>query len=99
MRVLRILGIFVTCGLVGTVGGVFVGAFLLAPNPGGRAPGDGLLILFCMGLGFVLALPVSTLLAVWDWYRSGRRPESLLENGHYKFIRSMSNNACFQQPS
>jgi hypothetical protein len=79
MRVLRVLGIFVTCGLVGTVGGVFVGAFLLAPNPGGRAPGDGLLILFCMGLGFVLALPVSTLLAVWDWYRSGRRPKAFLK--------------------
>lgn len=75
MAVLRILGIFAIGALVGTFGGAVVGASLLRPNSGGRAPGDGLLILFCMGLGFVLALPVSTLLAVWNWYRSSGQPD------------------------
>jgi hypothetical protein len=68
-RVLQTLGIFAIGAMVGTFAGALVGAFLLSSNLDGRAPGDGFIILFCLSLGFVLALPVSTLLAVWNWYR------------------------------
>lgn len=71
MRLLKVIGILVIGPVLGMVSGCIVGGLLLPPDPTGRgAPGDGFLIMLCIGISFAVSIPASVLLAVWSWRRS-----------------------------
>jgi hypothetical protein len=74
MRLLKVVGMLLIGPVLGVMSGLIVGAILLPPDPTGqgRAPGDGILIMLCIGIGLVVSIPTSVLLAVWSWRRSGR---------------------------
>ena len=73
MRVLKVVVVMVIGPLMGLLAGFIVAGFLLPPDPSGRgAPGDGFLILLCMGISFAFSIPLSALFAHWSWRRSAR---------------------------
>ena len=74
MRLFKVIGILVVGPMLGAVSGFIVGGLLLPPDPTGRgAPGDGFLIMYCVGIGLVVSILTSVLLAVWSWRRSTRQ--------------------------
>lgn len=74
MRLLKVIGILVIGPVLGAVSGFVVGGLLLPPDPTGRgAPGDGILIIYCVGIGLVVSILASIMLAVWSWRHSTRR--------------------------
>ena len=71
MRLLKVIGTLLGGPLLGVVSGFVVGSLLLTPDPTGRgAPGDGFLIMLCIGVGLAVSIPTSVRLAVWSWRRS-----------------------------
>jgi len=71
MRLPKVIGILLGGPVLGVVSGFVVGGLLLPPDPTGRgAPGDGFLIMLCIGIGLAVSIPASVLLAVWSWRRS-----------------------------
>jgi hypothetical protein len=73
VRVLKVIGVLIVGPFLGLLVGSVVAAFFLPPDPTGRgAPGDGILILFWLGIGLVVSLPSSVLFARWIWHRSAR---------------------------
>ena len=57
--------------VVGAVLGSLVGALLLPPvaDPRMRAPGDGIVILMCAGIGVTLGIVLAVVLAIQVWER------------------------------
>jgi len=74
MRLLKVVGLLLTGPVLGCMSGLIVAAILLPPDPTGQggAPGDGILIMFCIGIGLVVSIPATVLLAIWSWRRSAR---------------------------
>lgn len=58
----------------GILAGFLVGMLAMPAqtSAGGRAPGDGFLIMGCVALGFFVSIPVSAVLAGKLWSRSGK---------------------------
>lgn len=71
MKILKVICIMLF-GPVLAMGVAFLAAvLLLPPDPSGRgAPGDGFLIIGFVGVGLVVGLLISLLLAVRTWRRS-----------------------------
>ena len=73
MRLLKVIGILLVASLLGLVSGFIVGILLLPRDPTGRgAPGDGILVMFCLGIGLFVSIAASVPLAIRSWRRPYR---------------------------
>jgi hypothetical protein len=63
-RIAKALAIFVVGSVVGVIAGFIVAGVLLPSDPTGRgAPGDGFLIILCVGTALAISFPLSLLAA------------------------------------
>ena len=70
MRIFKVICIMVLGPLLGIGVASLTAALLLPSDPSGRgAPGDGFMIFYCLGVGLVISVVVSLLLAVKIWRR------------------------------
>lgn len=74
MRIAKVIAVMVFGPVLGIVTGFLVGILAMPAqtSAGGRAPGDGFLIMGCVALGFFISIPVSAILAGKLWSRSGK---------------------------
>ena len=74
MRIAKVIAVMVFGPLLGILAGFLVGVLAMPAqtSSGGRAPGDGFLIMGCVALGFFISIPVSAILAGKLWSRSGK---------------------------
>jgi hypothetical protein len=82
MKFLKVLAVLISGPIVGILLGSVVAILLLPPDPSGmgRAPGDGILIIMCMGAGLILFTVASVLAAIWTWRREGRKQSARAES-------------------
>jgi hypothetical protein len=82
MRFLKVLAVLISGPIAGILFG-FIIALLLLPHPSGMgvAPGDGILIILCVGGGLILFTAASVLAAIWTWRREGRKLSAPAESG------------------
>ena len=65
MKVVKVLGVLLGCPIVGAVVGGVIGALLLPPDASGRGtPGDGILLLWCVGIGLLVSALVALVLII-----------------------------------
>jgi hypothetical protein len=65
MRIIKALVVLVGLPVVGGAAGFMIGGLLLPPTSTGEGtPGDGIQILFCMGIGLVISTFIAVVLAV-----------------------------------
>ena len=65
MRIVKVVCVLVGCPIIGAVAGFVIAGFLLPPDPTGRgAPGDGFLIIWCVGAGLVISAVAAIFVAV-----------------------------------
>ncbi len=65
MKILKVVCVAVGCFLMGALLGGLVASWLLPPDSTGRgAPGDGILIIWCIGAGVLVSLLVAAFLSV-----------------------------------
>ena len=71
MKIFKVLCILLFGPVLGMGIGFLAAVLLLSPDPSGRgAPGDGFLIIGFVGVGLVVSIVISLLLAVRTWRRS-----------------------------
>ncbi len=73
MRILKVIVVMTVGPVLGLLSGFIIGGLLVPPDLSGRGtPGDGILIMACMGYGVALSILLSALFARWIWRRSVR---------------------------
>jgi hypothetical protein len=73
MKIVKVMCIMLFGPLLGSVAAFLVAILLLPSDPSGRgAPGDGFLIIGCVGVGLAVSVVVSLLLAIRTWRHSGK---------------------------
>ena len=71
MKIFKVICIMLFGPVLGMGIAFLAAALLLPPDPSGRgAPGDGFLIIGFVGVGLVVSIVISLLLAVRTWRRS-----------------------------
>ncbi|MGB2605795.1 MAG: hypothetical protein WBC78_19485 [Candidatus Sulfotelmatobacter sp.] len=71
MKIAKVIGVLLVGPLLGILAGLVLGAFAIpAQTAGGRAPGDGFLVMGYVFLGLFVSIPVSVALAGVVWFRS-----------------------------
>lgn len=71
MKILKVICIMLFGPVLGMGIAILAAVLLLPPDPSGRgAPGDGFLIIGFVGVGLVVSIIISLLLAVRTWRRS-----------------------------
>ena len=80
MKIAKVIAILVFGPLLGAAGGFVIGAIIVASRGGQGTPGDGILIVGCIAVSFVVSACISLALAasLFD-RRKGGRPK--LEHG------------------
>jgi len=81
-RVATAIAILLFGPLLGMVAGGLLGAFSLAPGyaDGGRAPGDGFLIILCIAAGLFVSFPLSAAKAGVMLFRQLGTPDRKMGN-------------------
>ena len=75
MKVVKVITVLVFGPLLGAIAGFVLGIVAMpSPTPSGGSPGDGILIMGCVGLGTLVSLLVSAALAWRMWFKSGVGP-------------------------
>jgi|HubBroStandDraft_4_1064222.scaffolds.fasta_scaffold301273_2 hypothetical protein len=73
MKILKVICIMLFGPVLGMGIAFLAASLLLPPDPSGRgAPGDGFLIIGFVGVGLVVGVVISLLLAVKAWRRSAK---------------------------
>jgi hypothetical protein len=67
MRMVKVIAVMLVGPIIGLMLGFFLGSFFIPSNP---APGDGFLLIFTGGAGFIVFCVVSALFAARIWRRS-----------------------------
>jgi len=78
VRVLRVIAVMLLGPLLGILAGFILGVIAMPHQAaeGGRAPGDGILVMAFIFLGLVVSIPLSIRLSWRIWSRSGATAES-----------------------
>jgi hypothetical protein len=71
MKIAKVLFIMVAGPIIGAGIGSVVAGLMLPKDPSGRgSPGDGFMVFYCVGMGLVVSVILSVLLAIRTWRRS-----------------------------
>ena len=80
MKFLQVFAVLISGPIVGILLGFSIAILLLPPDPSGKgAPGDGILMILCMGGGLILFTAASVIGAIWTWRREDRKLSALAE--------------------